>query len=95
MKSHETGEVIVRNFIKTCASQQSQHIQFNRLQVVNRRSLIADLHGIAGQCVAVVSCDGYADDLYARQLKVRSRLPAEVAAEKVDEGTIINVPIVR
>jgi hypothetical protein len=45
--------------------------------------------------VAVVFCDECADDLYTRQLEDRSRRPAEVVAEKVDDGTSVNMPIVR
>ena len=54
-----------------------------------------DSHVIARQCVAVVFCFGCANDLYTRQFDDRSRLPAEVAAEKVNVGTLVEVPIVR
>ena len=54
-----------------------------------------DLHVIARQCVALVLCVGCSDDLYARQFEDRKRLPADVAAEKVDVGTTVDEPIVR
>ena len=54
-----------------------------------------DLHVIARQCVALVFCVGCADDLYTRQFEDRKRLPADVAAEKVDVDTTVDVPIVR
>ena len=56
---------------------------------------VDDSHDIARQCVALVFCDGCADDLYTRQFEDRLRLPAEVAAEKDDVGTTVDVPIVR
>ena len=54
-----------------------------------------DSHVVPRQCVAFVFCDGCTIDLYARQLEDRLRLPADVAAEKVDMGTLVDVPIVR
>ena len=45
--------------------------------------------------MALVFCDGCADDLYTRQFDDRSRIPADVASEKVDVGTTVDVPIVR
>jgi hypothetical protein len=45
--------------------------------------------------VALVFCDGCADDLYTRQLEDRSRKPPEVVAENVDSGTTVDEPIVR
>ena len=54
-----------------------------------------DSHVVPRQCVASVFCDGCADDLYTRQFDDRSRIPADVAAEKVDVGTTVDVPIVR
>ena len=54
-----------------------------------------DLHVIARQCVALVLCVGCSDDLYARQFEDRKRLPADVAAEKVDVDTAVDEPIVR
>jgi hypothetical protein len=82
----------MRYFTRTCVLQQSQNVQFNRLQLL----ILTDfLHLIAGQCVALVFCVGYADDLYTRQLEVRSRRPADVVAEKVAECTVVDVPIVR
>ena len=45
--------------------------------------------------MAVVFCDGCADDLYTRQFEDRLREPADVAAEKVDVGTTVDEPIVR
>ena len=45
--------------------------------------------------MALVFCDGCADDLYTRQFDDRSRSPADVVAEKVDVGTTVDVPIVR
>jgi hypothetical protein len=54
-----------------------------------------DLHLGARQCVTVVFCDGCADDRYTRQFEDRSRVPADVSAEKVDVGTLADAPIVR
>ena len=45
--------------------------------------------------MALVFCDEFANDLYTRQFEDRSRVPADVAAEKVDVGTAVDVPIVR
>ena len=45
--------------------------------------------------MALVFCDGCADDRYTRQFEDRSREPAEVATEKVDVGTTVDEPIVR
>ena len=45
--------------------------------------------------MALVFCDRYADDLYTRQFEDRSRVPADVAVEKVDVGTTVDEPIVR
>ena len=45
--------------------------------------------------MALVFCVGCADDLYTRQFEDKSSLPADVAAEKIDVGTTVDVPIVR
>ena len=90
----------------TCSSHHSLQIHYSILQITDHRlyttynrlhyrQLTDDLHDIARQCVALVFCDGYADDLYTRQFDDRSRPPADVAAEKVDVGTTVDVPIVR
>ena len=42
--------------------------------------------------MALVFSDGCADDLYTRQLSYRAGI---VAAEKVDVGNTVDVPIVR
>ena len=60
--------------------------------IIDHRPNTDDLHR---QCVALVFRDGCADDLYTRQFEDRYKLPADVAAEKVDVGNAVDVPIVR
>ena len=95
-----------RSPFDTSMRHQSLNIHYSRLQVtgdrlwtthmmnyiIDHRPLTDDLHR---QCVALVFRDGCADDLYTRQFEDKSRYSDEVAAEKVDVGTAVDVPIVR